>query len=80
MQDGIFQATPLMTIGDLSSACWHKRLLIKVATFINKGRNIYYRGRDVYCNRCCNHRVGELTWRQILLIEVVTVALTWRQQ
>ena len=53
-------------------------------TFINRGRDrdrdVYCRGRDVYCNRCCNHRVGELTCHRLLLIKVVTVAPTWRQQ
>ena len=53
------------SISDLSSACRHKRLLIE-------GRDVYCRGHDVYCNRCCNHRVGKSTWRQLLIIEVVT--------
>ena len=34
MQDGVFHATPLLTISDLLSACWHKRLLIEVATVV----------------------------------------------
>ena len=65
MQDGIFQATPLLT---LLVTC---RLHVDI--------NVYCRGRDVYCNRCCNYRVGESTWSQLLLTEVVTIASTWHQ-
>ena len=60
-------------IGDLSSVCWLKRLLIEVATVACR------LGANVYCNGCYNRRFGESTWCQHLLIEVVTVASTWCQ-
>ena len=58
MQDGIFQATPLLTVSAICCVCWHKHLLIEVATMACR------LGVKVYCNRCCNRSVGESTWRQ----------------
>ena len=73
MQDVVFQATPLLTISAICCLYVDKHLLIEVATMACR------LGANVYCNTCCNRRVGESTWRQLLLIEGVTVASTWHQ-
>ena len=83
MQDGVFQALPLLAVS--SAVCWQ--------TFINRGRDrgvdestwhqnllIEVATREVDLaptfinNRGLDHRIGGSTLRQHLLIEVATVA------